>query len=394
MSAIGRKAAITGQGMSRIGRQTQRSAASHLLEAFQEALADAGLTRDDIDGITTYPGRADKSPGMSPLGCLEARAVLGLKTRWHSAIPEGAAQMAPLMVAAMAVATGQARHVMVFRALTESSSQTAGRRASVATGSGRMGDWLSWLIPMGAFSAANWSAMFATRYMHEFGMTREDLGTQCVLQRANAALNPRALFRDKPLGMEEYLSARMVSDPLGLYDCDIPIDGACVFIVSAIEAARDLRKPPLRIEAMSAALTGRESWDQRADLTTMAAHDSAGAIWDQTDFKPADVDLAAVYDGFSIFVPMWLEAFGFCGHGEGAEFIRKGETELTGKLPTNTGGGQLSAGRLHGFGHLHEACTQLWGEAGERQIDKARLAACGMGGGFLAGAMLVARDDV
>lgn len=393
MKTLEKTAAITGIGMSTVGRKTGRPAISHLREAFLEALNDAGLSRDDIDGITTYPGRAEKSPGMSPLGCLEAREAFGLKTRWHSAIPEGAAQMAPVMVAAMAVATGQARHVMVFRALTESSSQTAERRASIATGgSSRVDGWFSWLIPMGAYSAANWAAMSATRYMHKFGMTREDLATQCVLQRQYASKNPRALFRDKPLSRQDYLDARMVSDPLGLYDCDIPIDGACVIIVSAMDAARDLRKPPLRIEAMSAALTGRESWDQRADLTTMGAHDAAGGIWERTDFKPEDVDVAAVYDGFSIFVPLWLEAFGFCKHGGAAEFIRKGGTAPDGALPTNTGGGQLSAGRLHGFGHLHEACLQLWGEGDDRQVPDARLAACGMGGGFLAGAMLVARE--
>ncbi len=394
MNFLEKRAAITGIGMSSVGRLTHRPAVSHLVEAFKEALDDAGLDRDDIDGLTTYPGKADKSPGMSPLGCLDAREALGLKTRWHSSVPEGAAQMAPIMVAAMAVATGQARHVMVFRALTESSSQTAGKRASIASGADtRVDNWFSWLIPMGAFSAANWSAMFATRYMHEFGVTREDIGTQCVLQRENAAKNSRALLKDKPLQIEEYLDARMISDPLCLYDCDIPIDGACVIIVSAIDAARELRKPPLRIEAMSAALTGRESWDQRADLTTMASHDAAAELWNHTDFTPEDLDVAAVYDGFSIFVPLWLEAFGVCPHGEGARFIRDGQTRLNGKLPTNTGGGQLSAGRLHGFGHLHEACIQLWGEGEGRQVPNAKLAACGMGGGFLAGAMLIARED-
>lgn len=385
-------AAITGIGMSRVGRNTGLPAIRHLADAALEALADAGLTRDDIDGLTTYPGKADGSPGMSPLGCTEVREALGLKTRWHSSSAEGPAQMSPLMIAAMAVSTGQARHVLCFRALTESSSQSAGRRASLPTGtSGTVGGWVQWLVPMGAVSASTWAAQFARRRFHEFGATREMLGVQCVQQRANAQANPRALFNGKPMTMDDYLSARMITDPLAMLDCDIPIDGACVIIVSAADAARDCRKPPLSIAAMGGALNRRDSWDQREDLTQMAALDAAEDMWTHTDLRPADVDVAAVYDGFSIFVPMWLEAFGFCARGEGERFIADGHTALTGSLPTNTGGGQLSAGRLHGFGHLHEACVQLWGEGGARQVADARTAVVGMGGGPLAGAMLLHR---
>ena len=395
MENLERKAAITGAGMSAVGRRTGRTALEHLAEAAIEAMADAGLSRDDIDGLTTYPGRSNAAPGMAPIGCTEVREALGLRTRWHSSSGEGPAQMSAVMIAAMAVATGQARHVLCFRALAESSSQTAGRRASVPLdeGSARVGGWMQWLLPMKAYSAANWTAQFAQRYMYEYGLTKPQLGAQCVLQRAYAADNPRALFRDTPLDMETYLSARMISEPLSLYDCDIPIDGAAVVIVSAVEAARGMRKPPLRIEAMSAALSGRDSWDQRTDLTTMAAHDAAAALWERTTLKPSDVDIAALYDGFSIYVPFWLEAFGFCEKGHAGSFIAAGNTGRDGPLPTNTGGGQLSAGRLHGFGHLHEACIQLWGEGGARQIAGASIAACGMGGGPLAGAMLLSRMD-
>lgn len=385
------KASITGIGMSKLGRNTNIPCIDLLADAALEALADAGLTHDDIDGLTTYPGRHDQSPGMSPLGCTEVREALGLKTRWHSSSSEGPAQMSPLMIAAMAVSTGQARHVLCFRALTESSSQSPTRRASVATGTGgRIGGWFSWLLPMGALSATTWAAQFAQRRMHEFGATREQIGAQCVLQRANAQLNSRALFHGKPMSMDDYMNARMISDPLGMFDCDIPIDGACVIIISAADAARDLRKPPLSIVAMSAALD-RDSWDQREDLTQMASLDACKDLWAHTDLTPADVDVAAVYDGFSVFVPMWLEAFGFCKRGEAEAFIADGHTALGGTMPTNTGGGQMSAGRLHGFGHLHEACVQLWGEGGGRQVANARTAAIGMGGGPLAGAMLIQR---
>jgi acetyl-CoA acetyltransferase len=386
------KAAITGVGMSALGRNTARPCIDLLVDAALEAMADAGLSRDQIDGLTTYPGKNDNSPGMSPLGCSEVHEAMGLTTRWHSSSGEGPAQMSPIMIAAMAVSTGQARHVLCFRALTESSSQSAGRRASVPTGAGggRIGGWFQWLVPMGALSATTWAAQFARRRMHEFGATREQLGAQCVVQRDNAQSNPRAVFHGKPMTIEDYLAARMIADPLGMLDCDIPIDGACVVIVSAADAARDCRKPPLSIEAMSAALS-RDSWDQRPDLTQMASLDAATDMWTRTGLTPGDVDLAAVYDGFSVFVPMWLEAFGFCKRGEGEAFIADGNTAIGGRLPTNTGGGQLSAGRLHGFGHLHEACIQLWGEGGGRQVADARTAVVGMGGGPLAGAMLLQR---
>ncbi|MGQ5700535.1 thiolase C-terminal domain-containing protein [Sandaracinobacteroides sp. A072] len=385
------KAAITGVGMSDIGRNTGRPAILHLAEAAERALRCAGLSRDDIDGIATYPGKADNTPGMSPLGTGEVRNALGLKTRWHSAVPDGPAQMAPIMVAAMAVMTGQARHVLCFRALTESSSQDATRRASISgAGKARMGGWLSWLVPVGAMSASNWAGWMATRYFHEFGMTREHLGMVATGQRRFAQQNPTAVIR-KPLEMDDYLAARMISTPLGLFDCDIPIDGAAVVIVSAPDAARDCRLPPLSIEAMGSGLRSQETWDQRADLTTMGAHDAGADLWARTDFRPGDVDVLALYDGFSIFVPLWLEALGFCGHGEAKDFIAEGNIGPGGRFPTNTGGGQLSGGRLHGFGLLHEACLQLWGQADGRQVEDARTAVCGMGGGFIAGAMLLNR---
>jgi acetyl-CoA acetyltransferase len=384
-------AAITGIGMSKIGRQTMRAPIEHLADAALEAMATAGLEREEIDGITSFPGKSSKSPGVSPLSVADLRNALGLRTRWHSSSDEGPAQMSALMIAAMAVSTGQARHVLCFRALTESSSQSPLQRASVYT-TDRVGDWPSWLLPMNSMTAVNWTAQFACRYFHEFGMTREHLGKHVVAQRANAQLNDRAIFNGKPLSLEDYLSARIISSPLSLYDCDIPIDGACAFIISAPEAAKDLRMPTLRIAAMGSAFNGKETWDQQPDFTRMASHDAAADMWSRTDMKPSDIDVLALYDGFSIFVPLWLEAFGFCGHGEAKDFILDGHTLLKGRYPVNTDGGQLSVGRLHGFGLLYEVCVQLWGGGGARQVPNARAAVCGIGGGPLAGALLIVRD--
>ena len=199
---------------------------------------------------------------------------------------------------------------------------------------------MSWIRPFNGLSAAHPLALLAKRHMHEYGTTREQLGALVLNSRKNAVLNERALYRS-PLTMQEYLSARMITEPLCLYDCDPPIDGATVVIVSHIDAARTLRKPPLRIEAMSGALHGRNSWDQFEDLTSMAAADAGRRLWERTDLEPGDVDVANLYDGFSILALIWLEALGFCGKGESGAFVEGGaRIALSGSLPLNTGGGQ------------------------------------------------------
>jgi acetyl-CoA acetyltransferase len=189
------------------------------------------------------------------------------------------------------------------------------------------------------------------------------------------------------------MAARMITEPLCLFDCDTPIDGSTAVIVSSWEAAQDLRKKPLRIEAMSGALHGRNSWDQFADLTEMAASDAGRYLWQRTDLKPADVEVANLYDGFSILTLIWLEALGFCAKGESGPFVEAGSRiARNGELPLNTGGGQLSAGRLHGFGLLWETCIQLWGEGGERQVPgNPQVGITAAGGGPLAGCLLLTR---
>jgi acetyl-CoA acetyltransferase len=386
------RAVIAGIGRSRIGRKTMRPPMAMLVEAASAAIADAGLDRADIDGVATFPGFIGGPSGMAPIGATEAINGLGLDVNWYSGGGEGPSQASQLMIAAMAVATGQARHVLVFRCLNESTAQAGGRQGIGEGDPAPIGGWLSWLVPMGAVSAVNWSAMFADRIMHEHGLTREQLGALVVAQREHAQLDPGAIMHGKTLTLDDYLAARMISDPLCLFDCDVPIDGAAAFIVSATDAASGGAAPPLHIVAMGSGLRHPFSWDQRSDLTKMAAWDAASAMWARTDLRPADVDVAQVYDGFSIFVPMWLEALGFCPHGQGGPFIASGATRLGAKLPTNTNGGQLSAGRLHGYGLLHELCVQLRGEAGARQVPNARIGVAGVGGGPIAGAMLLARD--
>ncbi|MCW2831469.1 MAG: ltp2, partial [Aeromicrobium sp.] len=282
---------------------------------------------------------------------------------------------------------------LCFRTVWESTAQTAGARASVMGGASRVSGWPQWHAPFGALSAANWSAMFATRHFHDYGTTREQLGALAVNQRANAALNPKAIFTDA-LTLDDYLGARMISEPLGLFDCDVPVDGSTAVIVSRADAQPDLRKPGLRIESISSSLRHRPLWDQFVRTSDLPATDVGRALWERTDLTPADVDVAGIYDGFTILTVLWLEALGFCAPGEAGPFVEGGSRiALDGELPLNTSGGQLSAGRLHGFGHLHESSLQLWGEAGARQVpNEPRVAVVAAGGGHLGGALLLVRD--
>jgi acetyl-CoA acetyltransferase len=387
-----RRAAITGVGLAMAGRRADRSALNLTLDAVFEALADAGLRDSDIDGLSSWPG-ISATPGMAPVTLREVKESLGLELNWFGASPEAPGQLSAVMNAAMAVASGQARHVLCFRTLNQYSAQLR-RRSLVAsrTVPERVEGLMSWIRPFNGLSAAHPLALVAKRHMYEYGTTREQLGALVLNSRKNAALNERALYRS-PLTMQEYLAARMITEPLCLYDCDPPIDGATVVIVSHIDAARTLRKPPLRIEAMSGALHGRNSWDQFEDLTSMAATDAGRRLWERTDLKPGDVDVANLYDGFSILTLIWLEALGFCGKGESGAFVEGGvRIALSGCLPLNTGGGQLSAGRLHGFGLLWETCRQLWSEAGDRQVQGAKVGITAAGGGPLAGCLLLTRE--
>jgi acetyl-CoA acetyltransferase len=298
------------------------------------------------------------------------------------------------MNAAMAVASVQARHVLCFRTLSQYTEQVKARsRGNSGGAAARVDGLMSWIRPFNGLSAAHPLALVATRHMHEYGTTREQLGAIAVNGRGNARLNPRALYRE-PLTLEDYLGARMITEPLCLYDCDAPIDGSTVIIVSSMEAAAELRKAPLRIDAMSGALHGRNSWDQFEDLTGMAATDAGRNLWRRTDLKPADVDVANLYDGFSILTLIWLESLGFCAKGESGAYVEGGgRISRRGELPLNTGGGQLSAGRLHGFGLLWETCIQLWGEGGERQVPgDPEVGIAAAGGGPLAGCVLLTRQ--
>src|SRR5260221_8916056 len=344
---IERRACITGVGQSEIGRRLHRDPLELTLDGCLAAIEDAGLTTADIDGLSTYPGPMGQPAGFSGAGAYEVMDALRLHCGWYGSGIETSGQLGSVINACLAVASGLANHVLCFRSVYEGSAQGDKGRAAVMPGGGggfKASGFMEWNLVFSAPSAAIWIAMFAQRHFHEYGTTREQMAWIALNARRNAALNPKAIYT-APMSLDDYLAARMISTPFCLFDCDAPCDGATAMIVSRIDRAKDLRKPPLRIEAVGSAIHGRPSWDQFDDLSTMANRDAAEQMWTRTDLKPSDVQLLEAYDGFSFITMSWIEALGFCKVGESGPFI-DGGTRIArdGELPLNTHGGQLSAG--------------------------------------------------
>ncbi|HVA03141.1 MAG TPA: thiolase family protein [Acidimicrobiales bacterium] len=396
-----RRSIISGIGQSDVGRRLGRGELDLTLDACLGAIADAGLTRDDIDGLATFPGAGIGTSGFAGPSTPEVQDALRLRLNWHDGGLEGPGQLRAVFAACLAVAAGLARHVLVYRTVTESTAQGEGGRQGIGGGAGAAGGGrgiprfpgvMQWTLPYGAVSAANWLAMIAQRRMFEFGLTREQLAWIALNGRRNAQRNPKAIYRD-PMSLDDYLGARMITTPLCLYDCDAPCDGSTAVVISHVDYAPDTPATACHVNAIGTALRGRPSWDQFDDMTTFSARDAAASMWERTELRPSDVDVAELYDGFSILTMVWLEELGLCGKGESGPFIDGGRRiALDGAVPLNTSGGQLSAGRLHGFGMMHEACVQLRGEGGERQVGGSpEVAAVAAGGGPIAGCMLLTR---
>ena len=250
-------------------------------------------------------------------------------------------QAGSVIAAMLAVAGGLCNHVLCFRTVWEATYAARQRAAMsgapgsasaiVPQGSNRVGGDMQWRLPYGASSAANWIGMLASAHFDRYGTTRETLGWIALNARKNAALTPWAIYKD-PLTMDDYLDARMITTPFGLYDCDVPCDGSVAIIVSRKDLAADMKQKPVLVDAVGTQITERVSWDQgmldhEPQVTGPAAH-----LWTRTDLKPADIDLAELYDGFSFNCLSWIEALGFCGWGEAKDFLDRGSDDRARRL--------------------------------------------------------------
>jgi acetyl-CoA acetyltransferase len=375
-----RRVAIVGVGYSQVGRNTGLSERHHAAQAAVAALEDAGLTASDIDGASTWGGDAvdfSHQLGFEPLN-------------WHLNVGVSPAFITPAAHAAMAVQTGQCETAMAFRIMMQQPSSAALAAGGATLGAPSMVD-TQFMSPFGDFSPTQWAGLLMARYMHETGATEEHFAEFAVAQREYAVLNDNALQRT-PLTKEQYLAAPYISSPLRLLDCDYPCDSGSAVIFTTEERARDLRQPAVFVEASSFASTFDMNFELMPDMVRTAPVHCGKLLYERTDLKPADVDCAQIYDGFSIITFQWLEALGLCEPGTAGPFVAAGNTRLGGKMPTNTDGGACNVGRRHGANFCIEAVRQLRGQSGARQVKDAEVSVWANAVGPFAGAMLLTKS--
>ncbi|MGB1141639.1 MAG: thiolase C-terminal domain-containing protein, partial [Halioglobus sp.] len=268
--------------------------------------------------------------------------------------------------AAMAIATGQASTVVVYRAMNGRSGQRMGQGVSGQIITSDLVHW-SWYMTYGMLIPGSWIAMIANKYMQRYGVTREDLGRVAISQRNHALHNPRAAGYGKPLTMEDYLAKDPIAYPLCLYDFCQETDGGCALLVTSTERAKDLRQPPAVIRGVTQASTqGQEQMTSyyREELDCLPEMElAAKRVYEMSGLGPDDIDAASLYDAFTSEVIMQLESFGFCGRGEGAGMVRDGALDVDGRLPNNTHGGLISEGYIHGLNNIAEAVRLVRGES-------------------------------
>jgi acetyl-CoA acetyltransferase len=360
MVGFARRAAVVGIGATEFSKSSGRSELQLAAECVRAAVEDAGLSPSDVDGLTTFTMETNSEINV-------ARAAgLGDLTFFSKIGYGGGAACATVQQAAMAVATGMADVVVAYRAFNERSGHRFGSGA-VRTEPTSEGIAMGWASAFGLMTPAAWVAMFAQRYMHEYGATSEDFGRVSVADRRHAATNPKAWFYGKPITLEEHQASRWIVEPLHLLDCCQETDGGQAIVVTSTERARNLPNPPAVIAgAAQGASRGQESMvsyyrDDISGLPEMGL--VARQLREQSGVGPDDVQTAVIYDHFTPFVLQQLEEFGFCGRGEAKDFIAGGAIELGGRLPLNPHGGQLGEAYLHGMNGIAEAVRQVRGTA-------------------------------
>ena len=376
MTAAAQRACIVGIGQTdyrRWGGITDRSQFQLACQAALAAAADAGLPHHKIDGFTSYSGDISE-PSL-------LQVALGLpRLRFASMVwgGGGGGSCAAVDQAVAAVESGLAEYVIAFRSLAQGQGQRFGLHRD-----GRIHG--SFTSPFGMHSPPSMIAPAVRRHMFEYGTKPEHLAEVALTCRANAGRNPNAVMRDRPLTLDAYFAARMIADPLRLNDCCLETDGACAVLVTTLERARDLKQMPVRI--LSSIHGSGPGWgtgmlgSHNMPLDVYASVNSrtlAPELFGRAGLKPADIDVAQIYDNFTGLVIMALEDYGFCGVGEGGEFVASGAIRWPdGGLPINTAGGNLSEAYVHGLNHVVEGVRQLRGTSTSQVADAQTCFICG-----------------
>jgi acetyl-CoA acetyltransferase len=374
------RVAVAGVGFSDVGRGLPHSDDRLVHQAITAAMADAGISPADIDGISTMGGNAMQMGGL--LG------ILPLNYFYTSTLL-GPAFVEPAVMAISAVASGLAHTCVAVRLIRQRGGANIAVSQTAPVGPQRVGGDAQFSAPFGAGAAgATIGAFQMQRHMQQYGTTYEQFAANAVTARYHASLHPEAIFRDL-LTEKDYLDSRFVSEPLRLLDCDYPVDSSAAVIFTTAERAADMPHKPVLVE--SYALSAIRDFDMSLieDFTWNSPAHCAETLWSRTDLTPADVDTAQLYDGFSVITFQWLEALGLCGRGESGPFIEEGHTRLGGSMPLNTDGGACNFGRRHGANFCVEAVRQLRGEAAERQVPDAEVAVWTNAVGTFSGAVLL-----
>ena len=368
------KVAIAGVGQAGLGQATGFSEMEILVQAAHRAVSDAGLTMQDIDGITT----ASVASTMWVMPVIEH---LGIKPTFiDSTMIGGSSFVAHLMPAIHALESGQCNAVLVCYGSTQRTSTLS--RAVIGNMRKQM-DPQPYESPYNPLNPLSSYALVAARHMHDYGTTRENLAEVAVAARKWAQLNPEALMRD-PLSIEDVLNSKMVSDPLTVRDCCLVTDGAGAFVLVRADRAKSLKQKPVYVLGNSTAIWNRQISSMH-DLTVTAAQQSGRIAFEMAQVKPSDIDVVELYDAFTINTILFLEDLGFCKKGEGGAFVSGGRIAPGGELPVNTNGGGLSCTHpgMYGIFIMIEAVRQLRGSCDERQVKDAKLAVVHGNGGTL-----------
>jgi acetyl-CoA acetyltransferase len=357
------KCAIVGIGATDYSRNSGRSDLTLAVQAANAALADAGLHARDIDGIV----RCDMDT-VRPNDLAHALGIPQL-TFWSDVGPGGTAPPAMIAQAVAAILSGQASTVLCFRELNGRSGRRYGQGRASTEPVGGAGSYDEFFAPYGLLTPGQIFALMAQRHRHEYGTTAEELGAIALTCRERANANPHAQMYERKLSMADYLTSRMIAEPLRLFDFCLETDGAACVIVTATDRARDLARPPVLIRAVAqSSIPDPQPGIQypvlmRQSITTLPARAVSEVLYRRADLSPADIDVAQLYDCFTITVLMQLEDWGFCAKGEGGPFAASGAIGLNGVIPINTGGGHLSEGYIHGMNHVLEGVRQIRGDS-------------------------------
>lgn len=360
MHNISNKTAIAGFGATEFSKNSGRSELRLALEATLQALDDAGISPSEVDGMSTFT--MDNNSEQEVF-----RGIGGKELKFFTRIIQGGGgTCAPLEQAALAISSGIANVVVVYRAMNVRSGHRFGKplQFEQATADNAV---MAYHGASGLMTAAALMGMMIRRYMHETGATSRDFANYSVLARKHAATNPNAFFYGKPITVEDHQQSRLIADPLRLLDCCQESDGAVAFVVVSAERAKDLRRKPVLIRSAAqsspAGTLGLGGFYRDDIWPYEECALAARQLYAQSGLSASDMDAAIIYDHFGPSVFPSLEAYGFCPRGEAKDFVADGNLEIGGVLPINMHGGQLGEAYIHGMNGIAEAVRQLRGDA-------------------------------